>query len=332
MTLINVYCDEVILHASKNYMVLGALFVKDTDVNKVLELLENCRCLNTSNNKWNYNFIECCNKENCKEHWHNKNNTNIHFTEIDRSRDRKNIAKKWLTLLRSSLKKYIKFSLLVIDLKKLNCEYFGKNKTDLNIYNRFFRTLLNGGSKYLYNKQHVKINTVYHDEGSQEKHSYFPELNLEKLELETSNALIILNKKIKFINDDHRRYLKKHDMDLVKCSQFIQLIDIILGSFTQLYLNNSENDDKKEVAEIVRGLFDDVFKRKGGCPYSVSFFPKYSLDELSHINQQSLLDFNEKDIEFKIDTAIKYSGNFYNKACFSMPKFDKSQLDLTAWI
>lgn len=330
MTILNVYCDEVSIHKPSRFLMLGALFIKDIDVKRVIEQLENNRCLNTSKHKWNYEFGACPNRELCKEDLHNRNNTKIHFKEIDKKRERKIIAKKWLAALKSSLKEYVKFSILVIDLKKLDREYFGINKTDLNIYNRFFRTLLKGGIRYLYSHEHIQINCVYHDEGSQEKHLYFPEMNLEKLEKETSDNFIINDKKIKFVNDDHKIYLKDKETELVIHSQFIQLIDLILGSFSQLFLNLSENVDKKEVAEVMRELFESIFKREWKYSGSVSFFPRYYLGELAKI--ESIHDFNKKDCYEQIDIALKYQGNFYNTCSLAMPKFLKNQSQLTEWM
>lgn len=332
MTVLNIYCDEVSIHDSNNFIILGALFIEDIDVKRVIDHLENNRCLNQSNHKWNYEYEACPNKKICKEDLHKRNNTVIHFKEIDKSRERKNIAQKWLILLKNSLKEYVKFSILIIDLNKLDRDYFGQRKTDLNIYNRFFRTLLKGGIRYLYQYKHIQIKNVYHDQGSQENHFYFPELNLEKLERNTSDNFIIEDKKIKFVNDDHRIYLKNNDMDLVINSHFIQLIDLILGSFTQLYLNLSSNDDKKEVAEVIRELFESIFKYERKYSGSVSFFPRYSLSELVKIERYSINDFNKKSYEDQIAIALKFQGNFYNTCTFAMPKFLKNQSKLSAWM
>lgn len=331
MTDLNIYCDEVIRPNSNEVILLGALFIKEIDLIKAVNYLENKRCLNTSNHKWSYTYDTCPNNKSCKKALHDKNNTKIHFSEIDRHRERKIISQKWLTSLKVILKENIKFSILAIDLNKLDCEHFGRNKTDLNIYNRFFRTLLKGGVRYLYSKEKVKIKTIYHDEGSQNKHRYFPELNMKKLELETFNDINIENKKIVFLNDDHRIYLENNEMESVRHSQFIQLIDIILGSFSQLRFNLSIKEDKKEVAEVMRDVFESIFDRKWEYSHSISFFPKYSLDELAKMNQYSLNDFNEKKIEDKIDIALKHPDNFYNKNELAMPKYVKNQNKLTAW-
>ena len=332
MSILNIYCDEVIRPNSNELIILGALFIKEIDIIKILNLLENNRCLDTINNKWYYDYQNCPNNNVCKEKWHDKNNTIIHFTDIHRSRERKIIAKKWLSLIKNRLKGRIKFSILIIDLEKLDCAHFGRNKTDLNIYNRFFRTLLNGGVKYLYSKDAIKIKNVFHDEGSQEKHYYFPELNLEKLEIETPSGYIIENKKIIFVNDDHRKYLKNNEMEFVKHSHLIQLIDIILGSFSQLFLNLSGRDEKKEVAEVMREVFMSLINKEWKYPYSVSFFPRYSYDELVKINQFSLKNFKQKKHLDKIITSLKFQDNFYNKSTLAMPRFNKYQHKLTEWI
>lgn len=331
MAIVNVYCDEVFRSKSNNFMILGALFIKDSDMDRVLDQLENNRCLNTSNHKWNYSYDMCPKKESCKREWHDNNNTVIHFTEINRSRDRKIIADKWLTALKNSLNDKIKFKILVIDLDKLDCGRFGSHKVDLNIYNKFFRTLLKGGIRYLYYGEHVQIKCVYHDKGSQEKHDYFPELNLAKLELETSDSLSIQNKNIEFIDDDHRMYLNNGDYESVKHSQFIQLIDIILGSFSQLFSNLSENEGKKEVAENMREIIESIFDREWKYHHSISFFPQHSICELS--KQGSITEMDKTTNEEYIDTALKLKDNFYNKRNLAMPKFTgKNQTTFASWM
>ncbi len=51
MSVLNVYCDEVSVHDSNNFIILGALFIEDIDVKRVIDHLENNRCLNKSNHK-----------------------------------------------------------------------------------------------------------------------------------------------------------------------------------------------------------------------------------------------------------------------------------------
>lgn len=331
MTTLNIYCDEIIRPNKHEFLILGALFIKENELHKALDYLEKSRCLNTSNHKWKYYSKMCPNKASCKEEWHKKNNTKIHFKEIPKHRERKIIAEKWLNLIKKDLKKHVNFNILVIDLNKLDCAYFGNNKTDLNIYNKFFRTLLKGGAKYFFKGKVVKINNIYHDEGSQKYHNYFPELNMQKLELESSNDLIIQNKKIIFVNDDHRKYLENDEVtELVKHSQFIQLIDIILGSFSQLFLNLSDKNDKKEIAENMREEFNNIFRTKWDYPYSVSLFPKYNLYELS--KQFHIDKLNEGNLESRIATSLKVLGNFDNNCNLTMPKFMKNQLKLDEWM
>lgn len=326
MVEVNVYCDEVIRPDKRDYLIMGAVLIEEKDLPQILKELEICRQLNPKCLKWHYRFENCSNSS-CKESLHNKNNTTIHFNELRENKERKKIAIKWVDYLKRDAGKKIKFCLLVIDLKKLECSQFGEEKTDLNIYNRFFRTLLKGALKHLFYGRHASIKQVYHDEGSQQKHEYFPELNLEKLEIESSSDFLIKNKRIIFVNSDHRDYLKKDELELVDHSQLIQLVDIILGSFSQLFLNTSEMEDKKEVAEHMRNLFNKIMDRTANYSSSVSFFPKLSIHEIENIGQRglSLNRFN------RIEIAIGYQGNFYNRADLAMPPFLGKQKDLSSW-
>jgi hypothetical protein len=321
MAEVNVYCDEVIRPNKKDFLIMGSIFIEERDIKSILKELLKCRCLNPKCKVWHYEFESCPNKT-CTEKLHKKNNTSIHFYDLRQNKERKKIALAWLNYLKRDYGKKIKFKLLVIDLKKLQCSYFGNNKTDVNIYNRFFRTLLKGGINYLFCNQHNAIMNVYHDEGSQKKHEYFPELNLKKLSIESPD-FTIHNKNIIFVNSDHREYLKNNDMELANHSQVIQLVDIILGCFSQLLLNTSNIEDKKEVAESMRDYFTKIMNY-GYFPSSINFFPKYTIEQIKESKQRTLR-------QDPLDLALSTKGNFYKEANLEMPVFLGKQKNLRGW-
>ena len=332
MTSINIYCDEIIDYDAKDYLFLGALFIEEGYFNAIINNLENKRCLNPKKGTWKHNFSDCQQK-NCSETWHNMNNTNIHFKEISLRGSSRAIAINWLNLLNQELKNKVKFSILVIDLKKLDCERFGFKKTYLNIYTKFFRTMLNGAIKHLFYNEKVTVKEIYHHWGSQEKLDYFSKSNIEQLNIEIKESVNFSNKEIIFIADDHRKYFNQKEFELIKHAQLIQLIDLILGSFKQLFLNPQGNDEKKEVAENLRPLVISIFKNKNQVKHSISFFPKYSTQEILKINQKSVTDFSENKTRPDLFNAhLKIKDNFYNTVKLNMPNYDKKQALITQWV
>ena len=338
MPTVSIYSDEVLKPKkgeNYNYIILGMLIVEERNKKPVLRLLNNSRCLNEHNFVWYDNFEDCPNKDKCKKEFHEENKTKIHFTEIRRNRVRKNIALKWIKSLKWDLADLFNFHLLVIDLNKLNSKEFGQTNIDMNIYNRFFRTLVKGGLKRHYPAENrLYINNIYHHQGSQEKHQFFPELNMKKLSFETrSDSIYVKDNKIVFLDGDHRKYEDKENSDN---SQLIQLIDCILGSFSQLLMNLSDKEGHKEVAELSRSIFNKSIGKDWNYPYSVSVFPRFSYQEMFSIGQMALQDFVYTGEYELLDMAIDFSQgnikNFHSDIKFSMPPFVKEVNNLNSWL
>ena len=338
MVELKIFCDEVFPTHENKYIVIGALFVPKLLFNNVLSQLKNARCLNPDYHVWHDNYEKCSWKNNCSPEWHEKNNTVIHFSEIGKRSEKKRITKKWLTLLKKNSDKKIFFKILAIDLNKLKTNNFGNNKMRLTIYNRFFRTLLKGGIKYFYRQEKVVIKEVCHDKGAQEYFDFFRENNLVELEKELASNKKIENMKINFVDDDHRKY--EPDTNMHNNSYYIQLIDIILGAFSQLYFHRSKNKDKMEIAEIMRPVFDSISKNSDDYRHSVSIFPKYTLEQMTKMNQSSIGNIgsvinenqiNRRNIQYQIFHALRYQNNFVTNIKYKMPNYFKNQKSLDLW-
>lgn len=336
MPIVSIYCDEVLPSRNNeddNFIILGMLIVEEQKKNRVLDSLKNVRCLNDKNNKWYDSFENCPKNSLCKKELHEGNNTKVHFTEIKNHKVRKDIAQKWIKLLKFDLLDEINFHILVIDLKKLESKEFGKTNVNMNIYNRFFRTLIKGGIKRHY-VDRIYIKNIYHHQGSQEKHNFFPETNMKKLTKEIEDKSIIVEKKrIAFLDGDHRKYEDKTSSDN---SQLIQLIDCILGSFAQLLINRSKRDSYREIAEYSREIFNNALGKDWDYPYSVSAFPRYSYEEMKGIAQQALNHYNFTHDYEMLDMAIGFTNgnvnNFHNDIEFKMPPYTKEGNRLTSWL
>jgi|Deesub1362A_J573_1020465.scaffolds.fasta_scaffold00483_29 hypothetical protein len=316
--LLEIYCDEITRVKDKDdgsvWMYLGALFVPSTKKHDLLSKLLNLRCIKY--NSWHWDEIDCPNK--CG--YHICNNTEIHFKEVHRHKSKFEIAKRWMEFLIENNKKdlgLIYFNVLGIELSKLNLERFGEDKgRDLNIYNRFFRTLISGGVKYFFGEyESITISDIYHDKGSQEEHEYFPWYTPYRLNL-TDDKIHIENTEIIFVDSDHRNYPDKDGTDFRYESQFIQFIDLILGSIHCCLHASATRKEKIELALIVKPLLERLMnnpKNKYSSYHyyrkqQIQFFPERSISEFSNKSVKQL------DFENSIAEIEKlYSDNFYSR-------------------
>jgi hypothetical protein len=261
-------------------MYLGALFIPTGYKTEVLKNLNNLRCI--KNHNWNISESDC--PESCK--FHKQNNTEIHFKEIDRSSARYMIAKNWISFFEKEAcqkhRKMLYCNILGINLSNISYCEFGSGKTELNIYNRFYRTLLMSGLNYFFKDySSIVINSISHDRGSQEYHEFFPWHPIQQAESKI-DRLSIRCDEIKFIDSDHRNS-KSDD------SQFIQLIDLILGATFSTIHKSSSNPRKRAICDLFKPTLHKLLDREKGTTgkmvgdyyksnyyriYQISFFPK----------------------------------------------------------
>ncbi|WP_157200320.1 hypothetical protein [Methanogenium cariaci] len=261
------------------WMYIGVLFVPVEKKTELIEKLKNLRCI--TNSKWHDNHEDC--PIGCK--FHKKNNTEIHYTEVQRTNARLRIALNWIEFLKNdnSARELFYFNILGINLSELDLNRFGGNSdVELNIYNRFYRSVILSGLHYFFDKKQTVINNIYHDNGSQESHQFFPWHTIQKIELQ-SDLVTIRPKTVKFIDSDHR---KSGDDE----SHLIQFIDIILGATYVCLHDPSERIEKRKVGSafkpVLTTLLDRVQKESGGSlwgqyyisdfkrKWQVSFFPR----------------------------------------------------------
>lgn len=315
---LEIYCDEIKRvkddHDKSVWMYLGALFVPTSKKDVLLNKLLNLRCIKY--NSWHWNENDCPNQ--CR--YHDWNNTEIHFKDVYKHRSKFEIAKRWLEFLIENNKKDLRliyFYILGIDLSKLNLERFGEDKgRDLNVYNRFFRTLISGGAKYFFSEyKFIIIDNIYHDKGSQEEHEYFPWYTPYRLNL-SDDKIHVANSEITFVDSDHREYPDENDMDFRCESQFIQFIDLILGSIHCCLHASATRKEKIELALIIKPLLERLMnnpKNKHSSYHyyrkqQIKFFPKKSILEFGDVNSKQL------DIDGKVVEIDKlYPDNFYTR-------------------
>lgn len=314
---IEVFTDEFVI--KNKYMGIGTLFVPLKDKNILADTLSNFRCLNETNNVWNWNK-NLCNNSFCKEKYHDQNNCEIHFLDIVKNtpNNKLQISKNWLqyiidTNLNGNNK--IFFNILILELQKLDKSFFGsKENIESSIYAKFYKSNLIYGCKRFFIKNNIKevsIKNMYHDQSlAKETHEYLdtnvPKLNYEK-------KIISKCDKVTFIDSNH----KNNDKYLLE-SQFIQFIDLILGSTRQILFENSKTKNKIEVSNIlyplVKRLIESPNNKNSSFNYfdsqHISFFPKNKISKHKDLlSNQLILDKGQFHYTFKVPKKNEIAKN-----------------------
>ena len=299
---VEIFFDEIEPEKECNYLILGALFIHSKDKKKVIETLLNLRCQNSKKGLWDLNYSSCPNKSNCKEIWHNMNNTEIHFNELRRSRSSKSqvgISKSWLNFF---IEKRLNVSILYIDLNKLDISFFGDEKVNINIYNKFFRTIINYGLKCFFSSyDKIEVKNIFYDKKDElERHSFFNNFNFNKITYESKGDIKITGK-ILFIESDH-----KLEKNYKSESHLIQLIDIILGAVRQNMFYISKDKLKGEISRMIRGRLVELQREYWSLDYfKVSFFPKNRIKSVTDLQRNETYERNDEfcslmDLELKM--------------------------------
>lgn len=330
---LELYFDEItemidFQNKKYNFLCIGGLFVPVKEKNNLLRALLNNRCLFDPQQPWVWNHSECPLNKTCKYEWHESNNCEIHHQEIKKTGATKakiKIASRWLEYLiahNKAGKSQIYFNVLYIDMNKLDLKSFGNEKTDENIYNRFFRSVISCAVKSFFADYKVTITKVYHDKSPLKDHKYFPDLNLIKLDDLNIPNLTIIDKKIHFIDSDHKKEV------LTKESNLVQFIDLIIGSINQNIFYLSNDEIRKKLAYIIRPLVERMIKsprnKKSSYNYAykqyVSFFPK------SRLNKKMI-----KVLDGTKLAKLDLNSEYYQPKKLKMPPFIPDADTLNKW-
>jgi len=255
---VEVYSDEIFEvidpQERTKWIYIGILFIPLDKKESCLKILKDYRCFKYGD--WSGNEHECSHP--CR--YHNKNNTEIHYKEVHKSDARFKIACKWIEFISSGAcargDKKIFFNILGLNLTNLKLDQFGSNSDRiLTIYNRFYRTALLSGLKYFFKDYKTTvIHKIYHDDGSQKSHKYCPWHPIYKISIQNEHILI-LNDEIEFIDSDHRKSNRDE-------SQFIQLVDILLGAVYSCLHNDSNKLQKKKLGYLFKSTLETLLDRR----------------------------------------------------------------------
>jgi hypothetical protein len=265
--LVNLYCDEIKekeCPITKNKWYYFGILILPVSIEESLyqELL-----------KARFR-VDDVNKIDKNSPYYSKNNRVVHFEELDA--DTYHIAKRWYDYLRSSGDIY--FTILGVNQSKLDPTVFSKKDLFAKIYNRFFRTgVIYSLKKYFYDKK-ISIKYIFHEEGDQQYHEFFPWHIFYKIKTEYSD-IDCLNDEVCFLNKAHKDNNR---------GNFIQLIDVILGATINSFHNSTNNEHKVMLTSDFAGLTSRLIKSPDNpnsryCKnyhkrMSISFFPEKNID------------------------------------------------------
>lgn len=293
---------------------------------ELYQKLNNARCLSEK-----HNVFDKCN-ENCR--FHCENNGELHYTEIQKKNNVKyKIADRWLDiLLENNIKdqKAIYFNILGVIETNLDIKKFGDEKQFGNIYCRFFRTCLLRVLAMFKEYDQVVIDNIFHDKTTEmETHSYFNTNAIKQIRMqqlfEDNKRIFFQTNQIEFIDSNH------HKGDAIN-SQFIQFVDIILGTSLNAIHNTATNTAKKELSFKIKPLIErilsdsNVFAKMNSSynffnKQSISFFPKISKENL----EENVKGYYSKEINF--DKLLENSNYFSNTKTLLL-KEETGQLSL----
>ena len=268
---LKLFCDE---SGTDDWLYLGILIIPKVLEQELLQHLLNSRCGNPKGNKiWGK-----CNPL-CK--FHRKNDTEVHFSEIEKSKDKYFVAQRWINYLLND-RENIYFYILGVDLTKLDKSKFGIKRQQNNIYNRFFRTaILKSVKSYFYKYNKIIIENIYHDNSiSLQTHSYFSWHSIFYIS-DKDDKVYFRTNEIDFIDSDHRKSSNSY-------SNFIQFIDLILGCARNCIEYTSKNIDKEEISIQCLPIISRLIKNPNNINskynyvgrQKIDFFPKYNLENL----------------------------------------------------
>lgn len=217
--------------------------------------------------------LDICRKKNNYHH-------EMSFKDIGaRSVEKVNLCKSWLDCLEYDEERQIYYKILGINRDNLNKKCFGeKMKFDV-VYNRFFRTTVDGAVSHYFSDYHkIYIDQVFHDnEGGLESNYYFQWHLAYKL---SSKEVTFCNKEITFINSDHTKEQLHTDK-----SHLIQLADVLIGTVSHALDVTSKYKTRHEVSlhysERIKNILTNPnnIRSRGYKKYDISFFPSKILND-----------------------------------------------------
>jgi len=195
-----------------------------------------------------------------------KNDRIVHWVDVA-SNDTRNICNRWLEFIldHSKSEKHFYAYILGINDSKLNKDEFGDKQEFNSKYNRFFRTAVLYAIKCFFPKRKIIVENIFHEQGQQQDHDYFPWHCIYKLDNNDENIICKCNG-VTFIPKSHRDCIR---------SNIIQLCDLFLGVSTTALHGLIDSSAAKYKAELVK-MFVPLLKRMVENPKNVNSSHNYA--------------------------------------------------------
>ncbi len=197
---ISIYCDESEPQSIENehWVYYGLLIIPENKKKELYNRLINARCI--PNNKWVQNG--CANV--CG--FHEKNNTELHYSELSRNHELR-ISKKWIKILYNECLKneqIIYFNILGLNKTFIDTKYWQHHKNkSIKIYGRFLFTAIKSIKHFFPTANKIRINSIFHDKAAlgEDSSPYYHRLIDD---LRGDKRIDLYDSYIHFIDSDHR--------------------------------------------------------------------------------------------------------------------------------
>ena len=233
------------------------------------------------------------------EEYIEKNDADIHWVEFKNQRDKKSVIERWLKYILNDCfeDRKFRFSLFGINISNLNRNEFGDKKIFDNVYNRFFRSMLQYSLKKLFDNKIVVVDNIYHECGSQADHQYFDWHTIYKLNQDEN--LHFSTNRIEFLPKSHRDDERSNVLELC------DVLGLFLGIFKDIHLKSRANFSasfKKEIldSEFTQELLIKRLIKNQGNPNS----------RYGHAGRFNISLFPNK--RSKPNTLLRLTDNFYD--------------------
>ncbi len=212
----------------------------------------------------------------------------IHFKDLKDTHTVNDLAVRWIRYFCNAGFNDFYFYLLGVDLQLIVKRSWKSGARDHRIYNRFFQIGLYGAVKWFFlnpatDYEDVLINQIFsHGKSREDKDEFHTRPIFETLQksLDNNENITFNSYKIAEVVSDHDE--EPHNPN---ASHFIQFVDIIMGTFSQIYDDTSKHKGKNLCAntmlsfELPKKIMSINPRSRYYKKYAVSFFPKAKISE-----------------------------------------------------
>ena len=235
----------------------------------------------------------CGNYDNTSAYFR-KNDRIIHWVEVS-DIDTKNICYRWLEYMLDPYRSKKSFYAYILGLNnsKLNKYEFGDKQEFNRKYNRFFRTAVLYAVKCFFPSDHIIIDNIYHEQGQQQDHEYFPWHSIYKID-QSDNSITCACDSVTFLPKGHRDCRR---------SNIVQLCDLFLGVCTTCLHGLSDSNTSTYKPELLE-KFLPLLKRMIEAPHNRN-------SSYEHANRIMIRNFPKTRTD--LDDIRRCTNQFYTK-------------------